>query len=61
MSEEIAGWEIQFAGASLVSFITLIMSPLVMEVTYTDFLIEDSPVWPSRGHSRRTGGHRQHQ
>jgi trimethylamine--corrinoid protein Co-methyltransferase len=40
MSEEIAGGKSSLLERPFVSFITLIMSPLVMEVTYTDFLIE---------------------
>lgn len=40
MSEEIAGGKAKLLERPFVSFITLIMSPLMMEVTYTDFLIE---------------------
>jgi trimethylamine--corrinoid protein Co-methyltransferase len=40
MSEEIAGGKANLLARPFVSFITLIMSPLVMEVTYTDFLME---------------------
>ncbi len=40
MSEEIAGGKAKLLERPFVSFITLIMSPLVMEVTYTDFLID---------------------
>ncbi len=40
MSEEIAGGKAKLLERPFISFITLIMSPLVMEVTYTDFLIE---------------------
>ena len=39
-SEEIAGGKANLLARPFVSFITLIMSPLVMEVTYTDFLME---------------------
>ncbi len=40
LAEEIAGGKARLLERPFVSFITLIMSPLVMEVTYTDFLIE---------------------
>lgn len=40
LSEEIAGGKTRLLERPFVSLITLIMSPLVMEVTYTDFLIE---------------------
>lgn len=40
LSEDIAGGKTKLLERPFVSFITLIMSPLVMEVTYTDFLIE---------------------
>jgi trimethylamine---corrinoid protein Co-methyltransferase len=40
MAEDIAGGEQKLKDRPFVSFITLMMSPLLMEVTYTDFLIE---------------------
>ncbi len=40
MAEDIAGSKDKLRERPFVSFITLMMSPLVMEVTYTDFLIE---------------------
>ena len=40
MSEDIAGGKDKLLERPFVSFITLMMSPLLMEVTYTDFLIE---------------------
>jgi trimethylamine---corrinoid protein Co-methyltransferase len=40
MAEEIAGGKEKLIDRPFVSFITLMMSPLLMEVTYTDFLIE---------------------
>ena len=40
MAEEIAGSKEKLLERPFVSFITLMMSPLLMEVTYTDFLIE---------------------
>lgn len=40
MAEEIAGSREKLLERPFVSFIILMMSPLVMEVTYTDFLIE---------------------
>ena len=40
MSEDIAGGKEKLLKRPFVSFITLMMSPLLMEVTYTDFLIE---------------------
>ncbi|MDW7739496.1 MAG: trimethylamine methyltransferase family protein [Bacillota bacterium] len=40
MAEQIAGGSEKLRQRPFVSFITLMMSPLVMEVTYTDFLIE---------------------
>ena len=40
MSEDIAGGKDKLRERPFVSFITLMMSPLLMEVTYTDFLIE---------------------
>jgi trimethylamine---corrinoid protein Co-methyltransferase len=40
MAEEIAGGKEKLLERPFVSFITLMMSPLLMEVTYTDFLIE---------------------
>ena len=40
MSEDIAGSKEKLLERPFVSFITLMMSPLLMEVTYTDFLIE---------------------
>lgn len=40
MAEEIAGSPAKLKERPFVSFITLMMSPLLMEVTYTDFLIE---------------------
>ncbi len=40
MAEEIVGSREKLLERPFVSFITLMMSPLVMEVTYTDFLIE---------------------
>jgi trimethylamine---corrinoid protein Co-methyltransferase len=42
MAEDIAGSPEKLRERPFVSFITLMMSPLVMEVTYTDFLIEAS-------------------
>ncbi len=42
MAEEIAGGQKKLLERPFVSFITLMMSPLLMEVTYTDFLIEVS-------------------
>jgi trimethylamine---corrinoid protein Co-methyltransferase len=42
MAEDIAGGPEKLRERPFVSFITLMMSPLVMEVTYTDFLIEVS-------------------
>lgn len=42
MAEEIAGGKEKLLERPFVSFITLMMSPLLMEVTYTDFLIEIS-------------------
>ncbi|MDY6825971.1 MAG: trimethylamine methyltransferase family protein [Bacillota bacterium] len=40
MAEDIAGGAKKLRERPFVSFITLMMSPLLMEVTYTDFLIE---------------------
>jgi trimethylamine--corrinoid protein Co-methyltransferase len=40
MAEDIAGGKRYLLERPFVSFITLMMSPLLMEVTYTDFLIE---------------------
>ncbi len=40
MAEDIAGGKEKLKQRPFVSFITLMMSPLLMEVTYTDFLIE---------------------
>jgi trimethylamine---corrinoid protein Co-methyltransferase len=40
MAEDIAGGKQKLLERPFVSFITLMMSPLLMEVTYTDFLIE---------------------
>jgi len=40
MAEDIAGGKNKLKEKPFVSFITLMMSPLLMEVTYTDFLIE---------------------
>ena len=40
MAEDIAGGKDKLKERPFVSFITLMMSPLLMEVTYTDFLIE---------------------
>ncbi len=40
MAEDIAGGPEKLKERPFVSFITLMMSPLLMEVTYTDFLIE---------------------
>jgi len=40
MAEDIAGGKDKLRERPFVSFITLMMSPLLMEVTYTDFLIE---------------------
>ncbi|OPL10797.1 MAG: hypothetical protein AVO34_09845 [Firmicutes bacterium ML8_F2] len=40
MAEDIAGGAEKLRERPFVSFITLMMSPLLMEVTYTDFLIE---------------------
>jgi len=40
MAEDIAGGKDKLLARPFVSFITLMMSPLLMEVTYTDFLIE---------------------
>lgn len=40
MAEDIAGGAEKLRQRPFVSFITLMMSPLLMEVTYTDFLIE---------------------
>lgn len=40
MAEDIAGGSEKLKERPFVSFITLMMSPLLMEVTYTDFLIE---------------------
>ncbi len=40
MAEEIAGGKEKLAERPFVSFITLMMSPLAMEVIYTDFMIE---------------------
>lgn len=40
MAEDIAGGSKKLKERPFVSFITLMMSPLLMEVTYTDFLIE---------------------
>ena len=40
MVEDIAGGSEKLRDRPFASFITLIMSPMVMEVTYTDFLIE---------------------
>ncbi len=40
MAEDIAGGKEKLKERPFVSFITLMMSPLLMEVTYTDFLIE---------------------
>jgi trimethylamine---corrinoid protein Co-methyltransferase len=40
MAEDIAGSQEKLKERPFVSFITLMMSPLLMEVTYTDFLIE---------------------
>ncbi len=40
MAEDIAGGKEKLLERPFVSFITLMMSPLLMEVTYTDFLIE---------------------
>ena len=42
MAEDIAGGKDRLLARPFISFITLMMSPLVMEVTYTDFLIEIS-------------------
>lgn len=42
LAEDIAGSKKKLLERPFVSFITLMMSPLVMEVTYTDFLIEIS-------------------
>lgn len=40
MAEDIAGGKKNLLERPFISFITLMMSPLLMEVTYTDFLIE---------------------
>ncbi len=42
MGEDIAGSKEKLLERPFISFITLMMSPLLMEVTYTDFLIEAS-------------------
>jgi trimethylamine---corrinoid protein Co-methyltransferase len=42
MGEDIAGSKEKLLERPFISFITLMMSPLLMEVTYTDFLIEIS-------------------
>ncbi len=42
MGEDIAGSKEKLLERPFISFITLMMSPLLMEVTYTDFLIEVS-------------------
>ncbi len=40
MGEDIAGGKQKLLDRPFISFITLMMSPLTMEVTYTDFLVE---------------------